>query len=96
MKDCGLYENVEATNQCNDVSGCHCENISAGDFVFAAWDSINSFFGFDHGVKAISCQGQIIRVVLLRLVASSRLYNYRGITTLQYLIESYLHTIRHS
>lgn len=59
------------TNQCDDVSGRHGKNVSAGDLVLATWDCIHRCFRFDHGVEPVSRQRQIVRVILLRLVAST-------------------------
>lgn len=69
--------------QFNDIASCQGENIRAGDPVPAPGDGVDCGFGLDHGVESISGEGEVIGVILLRLVAWSRRHDHRGIAALQ-------------
>lgn len=69
--------------QANDIASSQGENIGAGDLVPAPGDGVHSCFGLDHGVEAISGEGEVVGVILLRRVAWSRRHDHRGIAPLR-------------
>lgn len=70
------------SNQGDDIAGGYGENIGTGDLVPALGHGVDGRLGLDHGVKSVSGEGEIVRIVLFRRVVRRRRHDYRSIATL--------------
>ena len=65
--------------QVYDIPSCKSKNISTRDFVTALWIPINGGLRFYDGVKSVSREGQIFRMILLCVLICQQ---HRRITSL--------------